>query len=119
MIRSMSNQRAPRVSCPCGARYSLRVVVEYLLFGEARIDYAGGRLCYVTDAAIDLQIPAGATPLRVLIYDLHEPDEFVRITVTEAEPRRRMSPDAGRDAPGKAGDDKQGSYLALMGRRAL
>lgn len=108
----MSAQRAPRVSCPCGGRYSVRVVVEYVLPGEARIDYAGGRFCYVSNAVIDLEIPAGATPLRALIYDLHEPDEIIHITFTENEYRRRMSPEAGDGVPGKAGGDQQGTYLA-------
>ena len=109
---SMPAQRAPRVACPCGGRYSVRVVVEYLLFGDARINYAGGRYCYVRDAAIDLEIPAGATPLRALVYDLHEPDEFICITFRESDDRRRMSPGDGGDVPGKDGDPRQGAYLA-------
>ena len=109
---SMPAQRAPRVACPCGGRYSVRVVVEYLFSEDARINYAGGRYCYVRDAAIDLEIPAGATPLRALVYDLHEPDEFISIVFRESEPRRRMSPDGGGDVPGKEGDPQRGAYLA-------
>lgn len=90
----------------------MRVVVEYILPRDGRIDYAGGRFCYHSDARIDIELPADATPVRALIYDLHQPDEIITITFTESEHRRRMSPDAGRDVPGKAGDDKQGTYLA-------
>lgn len=67
-----------RAACPCGGRHSIRIVVEYLLRG--RIEYAGGRFCYVSEAAIELHVPPEATPLRALIYDLHEPDEIIRIT---------------------------------------
>ena len=94
-----------RVKCPCGGRNSLRVVVEYVLPGHGRVDYAGGRFCYVSDALIDIEIPDDAIPIRAMVYDLHEPDEIIRITF-----RRRMSPGAGADAPGEAGDDREG-YL--------
>lgn len=106
-----SFQRAERTLCPCGGMSTIRVVVEFILFGSGSIDYAGGRFCYHSDAAIDIEIPAGATPVRALVYDLHRPDEIIRITFTQATHRRRMSPDAGLDVPGKAGD-VQGSYLA-------
>jgi hypothetical protein len=89
---------------------TIRVVVEYILAGEGRIDYAGGRFCYHSDALIDIQIPDGATPVRALIYDLHNPDEIITITFTQHE--RRMSPDVGRVVPGKAGDDEHGTYVA-------
>src|SRR5260370_14203025 len=97
---------------------TIRVVVEFVRFGSGHIDYAGGRFCYRSDAAIDIEIPADGMPVRALIYDLHQPDEIIRITFTQATHRRRMSPDAGLDVPGKAGDDIQGEYLALKGRRA-
>ncbi len=103
------SQRARRALCPCGGRNTIRVVVEFILF-EGRIDYAGGRFCYHSDALIDIEIPDGATPVRALIYDLHEPDEIITITFTQS-PRRRMSPDAGRDVPEKEGDI-QGAYQA-------
>jgi hypothetical protein len=69
------------------------------------------------DARIDIELPADAVPVRAMIYDLHQPDEVIQITFTQQE--RRMSPDAGHDDPGKVGDDRQGEYLALKGRRAL
>lgn len=105
------SQLTRRTLCPCGGRNTIRVVVEYVLLREGRIDYAGGRFCYHSDALIDIEIPAGATPVRAIIYDLHEPDEIIRITFTQSPQRRRMSP-GGRDVPGKAGDDQQGNYLA-------
>jgi hypothetical protein len=104
------SQRAQRTLCPCGGRNTVRVVVEYVLFGDGRIDYAGGRFCYHSDARIDIQIPASATPVRALVYDLHDPDEIITITFTQA-PRRRMGP-AGHDVPGLEGDGVQGAYLA-------
>lgn len=105
------SQRAQRTLCPCGGMNTIRVVVEYILTREARIDYVGGRFCYHSDARIDIELPADATPVRALIYDLHQPDEIITITFTQAEHRRRMSP-GGRDVPGKTGGDKQGTYLA-------
>ena len=93
-----ASQRAQRTLCPCGGRNILRVIVEYILSSEGRIDYAGGTFCYHSDALIDIEIPAGATPVQALIYDLHEPDEIIRITFTQRE-RRRMSPDAGAASP--------------------
>jgi hypothetical protein len=104
-------QRARRSLCPCGGANTIRVVVEYIAVRGARIDYAGGRFCYHSNALIDIEIPADATPVRALIYDLHQPDEIITITFTQAEHKRRMSP-AGRDVPGEAGDDQQGRYLA-------
>ena len=86
-------QRAQRALCPCGGRNTIRVVVEYILFGDGRVDYAGGRFCYHTDALIDIEIPAGATPVQALIYDLHQPEEIIRITFVQSRHRRRMSPD--------------------------
>lgn len=83
-----------RPLCPCGGRNTIRVVVEYELPGSERIDYVGGRFCYVANALIDIQIPEDATPVRALIYDLHEPDEIIRITFTS-----------------RAGEDRQ-AYLA-------
>ena len=106
-------QRAKRSLCPCGGRNIIRVIVEYILFGQGSIDYVGGSFCYHSDALIDIEIPDGATPVQALIYDLHEPDEIIRITFTQRKHRRRMSPGAGRDVPGKAGDDQQGTILAL------
>ena len=104
-------QRIHRTACPCGGNNTIRVVVEFVMFGSGTVEYAGGRFCYSMDAAIDLEIPAGATPVRALIYDLHQPDEIIRIEFTQATHRRRMSP-AGQDVPGRAGDDVQGAYLA-------
>jgi hypothetical protein len=75
----MSAQRAPRVSCPCGGRYTVRIVVEYIKYSDGTVHYAGGRFCYVSDALIDIKIPADSILVRALIYDLHEPDEIVRI----------------------------------------
>src|SRR5579859_6311864 len=86
------SQRAQRSLCPCGGRNTIRVVAEYIL--EGRVDYAGGRFCYHSDALIDIDIPAGATPVQALIYDLHQPDEIIRITFIQSAHRRRMSPDA-------------------------
>jgi hypothetical protein len=105
------SQRRQRTACPCGGMNTVRVVVEFVLFGNGTIDYAGGRFCYHSDALISIEIPPGATPIRALLYDLHQPDEIIRIEFTQA-PRRRMSPDAGHDVPGKAGDI-QGAYLGL------
>jgi hypothetical protein len=105
------SQKARRTLCPCGGRNTIRVVIEYVLSDQGRIEYAGGRFCYYADALIDIEIPDGATPLQAVLYDLHEPNEIIRITFTQRE-RRRMSPDAGRDVPGRAGDDIQGRYPA-------
>ncbi len=96
--------------CPCGGRNTIRVVVEFLTL-DGRVDYAGGRFCYHSDAVIDIEIPDGAMPVEALIYDLHEPEEFIRITFMQGKHRRRVNPDAG-EVPGKAGDDKQGTYIA-------
>jgi len=85
---------------------TIRVVVEFVMFGSGSIDYAGGRFCYHSDALINIEIPAGATPVRALVYDLHQPDEIICITFTQVTHRRRTSLDAGLDVPGKAGDDK-------------
>ena len=79
MSADLPAQRAPRVSCPCGARNTVRIVVEYILYRDGSVHYAGGRFCYVADALIDIKIPADSIPVRALIYDLHEPDEIVRI----------------------------------------
>jgi hypothetical protein len=105
------SQRQQRTACPCGGMNTVRVVVEYVLFGSGTIDYAGGRFCYHSDALINIEIPAGATPVRALIYDLHQPDEIVRIEFSQATHIRRMSP-ASHDVPGSAGDDIQGGYVA-------
>jgi hypothetical protein len=78
---------------------TIRVVVEYVEFGEGRVDYAGGRFCYHTDALIDIEIPDGVTPVQALIYDLHQLDEIIRITFMQSKHRRRVSPDAGDDVP--------------------
>jgi hypothetical protein len=80
MSADLPAQRAPRVSCPCGARNTVRIVVEYVLLGEERADYAGGRFCYVNDALIDIEIPVDAILVQASVYDLHEPDEIIRIT---------------------------------------
>jgi hypothetical protein len=69
---------------------TIRVVVGYILFGDGRVDYAGGRFCYHTDALIDIEIPADATPVQALIYDLHQPDEIIRITFMQSRHRRRV-----------------------------
>ena len=107
-----ASQRTRRTLCPCGGRNIIRVIVEYILSSEGRIDYVGGTFCYHSNALIDIAIPDGSTPVQAIIYDLHEPDEIIRITFTQAEHRRRMSPGVGRDVPGRAGDDQQGKYLA-------
>jgi hypothetical protein len=94
---------AQRVPCVCGGRYSVRIVVEYVDPAHGRVDYAGGRFCYVRDALMEIGLPDGATPVQVTIYDWHEPDEVVRITFT------RSAPDP--DSPAEAGDGEQGAYL--------
>lgn len=104
------SQRARRSLCPCGGNNTIRVIVEYVLLA-GRVDYAGGRFCYHSNARIDIELPADATPVRTLIYDLHQPDEIICITFTQTEHRRRMGP-AGHDVPGRAGDDEQGIYPA-------
>ena len=101
-------QATQRVPCICGGRYFVHVVVEYL-DPSGRVDYAGGRFCYVKDALMDIGLPADALPVQVTIYDWHEPDEIIRVTFTH---RRRMSPDGGEASPEKAGDDEQGAYIA-------
>lgn len=63
---------------------TIRVVVEFVMFGSGNIDYAGGRFCYHSDALINIEIPAGATPVRALVYDLHQPDEIIRIEFTQS-----------------------------------
>lgn len=78
------SQRARRTLCPCGGRNVIRVIVEYVLSGQGRIDYVGGTFCYHSDALIDIAIPDGATPVQAIIYDLHEPDEVIRITFTQS-----------------------------------
>src|SRR2546430_845631 len=93
------SQRTRRTLCPCGGMNTIRVVVEYIEFGEGRVDYAGGRFCYHSDALIDIEIPDGAMPVQALIYDLHEPDEIIRITFVQSKHRRRMSPGNGDDVP--------------------
>jgi hypothetical protein len=103
------SQRTRRSLCPCGGRNTIRVVVEYV--AEDRMDYAGGRFCYHSDALINIEIPTGATPVQAVLYDLHEPDEIIRIRFFETEHGCRMSP-AGHDVPEKSGDDRQGKYLA-------
>ena len=103
-------QRKQRTTCPCGGANTIRVVVEYIDTEHARIDYAGGRFCYVMDALINIEIPADAVRVRAMIYDLHSPDEIIQITFTQLE--RRMSPDAESELPGGEGD-RQGNYLAL------
>lgn len=100
------SQRTKRTLCPCGGFNTIRVVVEYIAFGEGRVDYAGGRYCYHHDALIDIEIPDGATPVQALIYDLHDPDEIIRITFMQSRHRRRVSPDPGEGIPGEAGDDE-------------
>lgn len=95
------SQRTRRPLCPCGGRNAIRVVVEYV--AQGRTDYAGGRFCYHSDALIDIEIPAGATPVQAMLYDLHEPDEIIRITFS------RMEPDPDGNLPGQA---EQGAYLA-------
>lgn len=105
------SQRTRRTLCPCGGRNSIRVVVEYVLFGQGRIDYAGGRFCYHSSALIDIEIPDDSTPVQAIIYDLHEPDEIIRITFTQSPHDRRMSPDAGRDVSRREGDKQQGTIL--------
>jgi hypothetical protein len=109
-------QRKQRTTCPCGGANTIRVVVEYIDTEHARTDYAGGRFCYRMDARIDIELPAGAVPVRAMIYDLHQPDEVIQITFTRHE--RRMSPDAGQDAPGKEANDQR-SYLALATARPV
>jgi hypothetical protein len=73
-------QQGTRTPCPCGGRNTARVVVEYDRNGV--LGYEGGRFCYVLNAAIDIQIPDGATPVETILYDVHEPDEVIRITFT-------------------------------------
>jgi hypothetical protein len=68
---------------------TIRVVVEYNTFEDGRVDYAGGRFCYHSDALIDIEIPDGAMPIQALIYDLHNPDEIIRITFVQSRHRRR------------------------------
>lgn len=70
--------------------------MEYILSSEGRIDYVGGTFCYHSNAVIDLAIPDGAVPVQALIYDLHEPDEIIRITFTQRERRRSPDPDTNR-----------------------
>jgi hypothetical protein len=74
-------QHGARTSCPCGGRNSVRVMVEYELAGK--LGYIGGRFCYVANAAIGVEIPEGATPTEVVLYDLHQADEVIRITYTK------------------------------------
>ena len=93
--------QAPRVPCICGGRYSVYVAVEYI-DPSGRVDYAGGRFCYINDALINIGLPADAIPLQATIYDWHEPDEILRITFTRVDP-----------PPGDVrGDAEEGAYLA-------
>jgi hypothetical protein len=99
-------QREKRALCPCGGRNTVRVVIEYIRIGDASVQYAGGRFCYFSNALIDITIPADAIPVQASIYDLHEPDEIIRITFTLTQ-----TPDESRrgsDVPGKAGEDNHG-----------
>ncbi len=81
------SQRARRALCLCGGMNTIKVVVEYTENG--RIDYTGGRFCYVAHAGIDIRIPDGATPIQAMIFDLHQPNEIIRITF-----RRKADTDA-------------------------
>jgi hypothetical protein len=105
------SQRRQRTVCTCGGMNTIRVVVEFVLFGSGTIDYAGGRFCYHSDALISIEVPPGATPIRALLYDLHQPDEIIRIEFAQATHIRRMSP-GERGVPGSEGDDLQGRDLA-------
>lgn len=99
---------APRVKCPCGENYCVRVVVEYIQDGH--VDYAGGRFCYVATAKIDIEIPDDAEVIQAMVYDMHQPDEFIRITFT---PRFIPRP---RDAEGAPDDDDvPGSEVRQLG----
>ncbi len=86
------DQRARRALCRCGGRNTVRVIVEYARFGDDLICYAGGSFCYHSNALIDLEIPDGAIPIQAHIYDLHDPEEIIRITFRQSRHRRRMSP---------------------------
>lgn len=96
------SQRARRALCPCGGRNIIRVVVEYILSGEGRIDYVGGTFCYHSNAVIDLAIPDGSIPVQAIIYDLHEPDEIIRIRFTQS-PRPGGVGIPASQSPGFAG----------------
>ena len=78
------SQQTRRSLCPCGGRNNIRVMVEYIMPGQEQIDYAGGRFCYHSNALIDIEIPETAIPLQALIYDLHDPDEIIRITFSRS-----------------------------------
>ena len=91
-----SSQRKKRAVCPCGGRNTVRVVVEYIRFSDASTQYAGGRFCYFDNALIDIKIPVDAILVQVSIYDLHEPDEIIRITFTHTAPN---VPQSGGTSP--------------------
>lgn len=80
----MPAMRPPKVTCPCGSRYTARIIVEYISFQTGHIDYAGGRFCFV-EGVPGIKLPAGAIPLQMLIYDLSTPNEITRIDLTDAE----------------------------------
>jgi hypothetical protein len=102
----MPAERVPRVTCPCGGRNTVRVVVEYIRDGT--VEYVGGRFCYNLNALIDIELPEGTQPVQALIYSLHEPDEQIRITFMQSRHRRRVSPGQAVVPPGEAGEDQQG-----------
>jgi hypothetical protein len=77
--------RPPKVTCPCGARYTARIIVEYISFQTGHIEYSGGRFCYVNDQLDGIRLPAGAIPVQVIMYDLREPDQIIYIDLTDAE----------------------------------
>jgi hypothetical protein len=106
MVTSVPAQRAPRVTCPCGGRNTVRVVLEYIPEGGGSVEYLGGRFCYNLDALIDLEVPPGAVPLQLLLYSFHEPDEQIRITFVQSRHRRRTSPGGAVLTPGEAGDQQ-------------
>jgi ribosomal protein L35AE/L33A len=68
-----------RASCACGGRNAVRIVLEYVDYNDQSTQYLGGRFCYVDRAVIGMKIPADAILVQMSIYDIHEPDEIIRI----------------------------------------
>ena len=104
-----------RASCACGGRNAVRITFEYIDYNDQSTQFVGGRFCYFDRAVVGLHIPADAIPVEMTIYDIHEPDEIIRIRFRPKTPN--VSPSPEQDGGITEGDGEAREHAALTTTR--
>lgn len=71
------SQPVPCSSCGCDMRGRYIVTIIYSLDGD--VHDTGGRFCAKHGAQFSLQIPPGAGPVMIRIFDWQEPDMIIEV----------------------------------------